>query len=391
MKLAFLTTHPIQYQVPVFRHLAATAGVEFQTLFCTIPTAKQQGAEFGVDFEWDIPLLDGYQYHVLNNVSKTPGLMHFTGCDTPGVYDYLKEHRFNAVAINGWVVKSCVQTARACKRLGIPCIVRGEANNLRKRAWWKRLIHRRFMKLFDAYCPIGKSSEAFYRELGIGSERLFLAPYCIENDRIAAISPRDLDSIVNARDRFGLDRDAVCFLFCGKLIAKKQPLGLLRAVKEAISVGGKFQVLVVGDGELRSECEHYVDSHRLPVKFAGFLNQSEIGQAYSASDAMVLPSDNGETWGLVVNEAFAAGIPALVSDQVGCHVDLIDPDRTGWVHPFGDWDRLAVQMTQASADRDRLTTFGENARRLIQSYRPIDAAEGILRAANFAILSKTKK
>ena len=119
MKLAFLTTHPIQYQVPVFRHLAAEPGVEFEVLFCTIPTAEQQGAEFGVKFEWDIPLLEGYEYHVLENVSRNPGLMHFGGCDTPGVTEYLRGRRFDAVVVNGWVVKSCLQTARACNRLAI--------------------------------------------------------------------------------------------------------------------------------------------------------------------------------------------------------------------------------------------------------------------------------
>lgn len=383
MKLAFLTTHPIQYQVPVFRHLAAEPKVEFQALFCTIPTAAQQGAEFGVEFEWDIPLLEGYDYHVLENVSKTPGLMHFNGCDTPGVANYLREQAFDAVVINGWVVKSCLQTARACQRLRIPCIVRGEANNLRPRAWWKRFIHKRLMRFYDAYCPIGKSSAAFYRELGISDDRLFLAPYCIENERIQATSPRDKESVRLARERFGIDRDKCCFLFCGKLIEKKQPIGLIKAIGQAINRGGDFQVLIVGDGEQRSQCEQLAQQDNLPVRFAGFLNQSEIGQAYSASDALVLPSDNGETWGLVVNEAFAAGLPALVSDQVGCHPDLIHEGETGWVHAFGDWTQLAEQMLRASHDRKALAQMGDNAKTLIRHYSPRDAADGIMRAAHF--------
>ena len=385
MKLAFLTSHPIQYQVPVFRHLSAAAGVDFTTLFCTLPTAEQQGAEFGVKFEWDIPLLDGYRYHVLDNVSKEPSLVRFRGCDTPGVYEYLKEQAFDAVVVNGWVVKSCLQTARACRRLGIPCIVRGEANHLRKRAWWKRLIHRRLMKLFDAYCPIGKSSTTFYRELGVREDALFLAPYCIENERIAAISTRTPDEVAEARQRFGLESDSTVFLFCGKLIDKKHPLGLLEATRIAVQLGGRFQVLIVGEGHLRESCSQFVDDHQLPVRFSGFLNQSQIGQAYRASNALVLPSDNGETWGLVVNEAFAAQIPALVSDQVGCHLDLIHADQTGWVHPFGDWTRLAEQMVEAASDQNRLMSMGSNANRLIQKYRPQDAADGILLAANFAI------
>lgn len=380
MKLAFLTTHPIQYQVPIFRHLATEEGVDFQVLFCTIPTAAQQGAEFGVEFEWDIPLLEGYPYHVLENVSSTPGLMNFSGCDTPGVGDYLRTQSFDAVVINGWVVKSCVQAARACKRYRIPCIVRGEANNLRHRPWWKRLLHKRLMRYYDAFCPIGKASAAFYRELGVPDHKMFLAPYCVENDRIAAASPRDRDSIVAARQRFGIDPDTVSFLFCGKLIDKKQPLGLLAASAEAKKLAN-FQVLVVGEGELRSRCEQIADDGDLPVKFAGFLNQSEIGQAYSAADALVLPSDTGETWGLVVNEAFAAGLPALVSDQVGCHPDLISDGETGWVHPFGDWQTLARQMVNAARDPQTLVAMGDNARERIAGYSPRAAADGILAAA----------
>ncbi|WP_372896561.1 glycosyltransferase family 4 protein [Stieleria sp.] len=381
MKLAFLTTHPIQYQVPVFRHLAADDGVEFKAVFCTLPTAEQQGAEFGVKFEWDIPLLEGYDYHVLDNVSKTPGLMHFAGCDTPGVADYFREQGFDAVVINGWVVKSCLQAARACKRLRIPCIVRGEANNLRPRAWWKRLIHKRLMRFYDAFCPIGKASAAFYRELGIPDERMFLAPYCIENDRLAATSPRDVDSIAAARRRFKIDADTCCFLFCGKLIEKKQPIGLMKAVALAQQQGAEFQLLVVGEGAQREQCERLAREGNLPVQFAGFLNQSEIGQAYSAADALVLPSDNGETWGLVVNEGFAAGLPALVSDQVGCHPDLIHDGATGWVHPFGDWQTLADQLARAAGDREELQQMGRNAKALIRHYSPRDAADGIMRAA----------
>ena len=391
MKLAFLTTHPIQYQVPVFRHLASAEGVDFQTLFCQIPTAEQQGAEFGVAFEWDLPLLEGYRYHVLENVSKNPGLMHFTGCDTPGVLDYLREQRFDALVVNGWVVKSCIQTMRACKRLGIPCIVRGEANNLRQRAWWKRLIHRRLMRNFDAFCPIGKASSDFYRELGITEERLFLAPYCIENDRFACPERSSDGAVSAARKRFGLPTsgNTVCYLFCGKFIEKKRPLELLSAVAIAAKQGSAFHVLMVGDGEQKAECEQLIREQNLPVTLTGFLNQSEIRDAYVASDSLVLPSDNGETWGLVVNEAFAAGLPAIVSDQVGCWQDLISEDQTGSVVPFGDCHALAQRLSQYSHDRSKLRKMGQAAYQRIQAYSPKHAANGILAAAKFVLKTTT--
>ena len=381
MKLAFLTTHPIQYQVPVFRHLAAAEGVDFQTLFCTIPNAKQQGAEFGVEFEWDLPLLEGYKHHVLDNVSANPGLMHYSGCDTPGVGEYLRANRFDAVVVNGWVVKSCIQTMRACRRLKIPCIVRGEANNLRPRAWWKRMIHRRLMNYFSAYCPIGTASADFYRELGIPEHKMFLAPYCIENDRFECPDRANPDAVRAAREELGLPSDKACFLFCGKFIRKKNPDQLLKAVRMAADEGANFHVLMVGDGELRPECEHYARKHQLPVTFTGFMNQGEIKLAYLASDCLALPSDNGETWGLVVNEAFAAGMPAIVSDQVGCWKDLIKENSTGSVFPFAEIQELAKRLVEFSLNRQRLLTMGRQAKVLIESFSPRHAANGVLEAA----------
>ena len=158
----------------------------------------------------------------------------------------------------------------------------------------------------------------------------------------------------------------------------------MTAVSHAKRLGCEFEVLVVGDGELRSECERIAGENELPVRFVGFLNQSEIGRAYSASDALVLPSDHGETWGLVVNEAFAAGLPALVSDQVGCHPDLIHSNDTGWVHSFGQWEELGQQMVKVARDPLHVARMGENARSLIQDYSPRAAADGILRACRFA-------
>ncbi len=119
MRVVFVTSHPIQYQVPVFRHLAAMPDIELTVLFAMIPDSAAQGSGFGVEFEWDIPLLAGYQYQVLENVAATPSVVQFSGCDTPGIFQGLKEMQPDAVIVNGWVVKTCLQALWACKRLGI--------------------------------------------------------------------------------------------------------------------------------------------------------------------------------------------------------------------------------------------------------------------------------
>jgi glycosyltransferase involved in cell wall biosynthesis len=184
------------------------------------------------------------------------------------------------------------------------------------------------------------------------------------------------------RRRFGIPEDVTCFVFCAKFINKKHPQELLESFSGFVSAGGRAHLLMVGDGELRPACAAFAAEHKLPVTFAGFLNQSQIADAYLAGDCLVLPSDAGETWGLVVNEAMACGRPAIVSSLVGCAGDLIEPGRTGDVFRFGDWDGLAKLLADYARDGERLRVMGAQARERIELYSPEAAARGIVSAAN---------
>jgi glycosyltransferase involved in cell wall biosynthesis len=378
LRVGFLTTHPIQYQAPVFRALAQTPDIDLTVYFCLLPNQQQQGAEFGVAFSWDIPLLEGYAHRVLPNVSPHPSVTRFSGCDTPGVAAQWQRDRLDAVIINGWVVKSCLQGMRACRKLQIPCLVRGEANVLRPRAWWKRLLHRRLLRQYSRYLYIGESNREFYRRHGAREEQLYPALYCVDNDFFARAAEQVDRAAVRAQ--WGLDDGTVCYLYCGKFIPKKHPLELLQSFGRAVAQGARAQLLMVGAGELLDPCRRLAESERLPVTFTGFLNQSQIVAAYVAADCLVLPSDHGETWGLVVNEAMACGRPALVSSQTGCGPDLIQPGVTGDVFEFGDWGQLADRLRTYSQDRERLQSMGAAARRRVAAYSPLAAAEGIAQA-----------
>lgn len=381
LRIGFLTTHPIQYQAPVFRALAREPDVEFSALFAMLPDARQQGDGFGVGFEWDLPLCEGYDYEVLTNVAREPAVGRFRGCDTPDIGRVIRRRELDMLVVNGWVVKSCLQGLAACRRLRIPCVVRGEANLLRERAWWKSLLHRRLLQRYAAALYIGAANKAFYERHGIPESRLFPALYCVENRRFEEHAARGADRIGELRRRFGIPEDIICFVFCAKFIDKKHPLELLESFSRFIAQGGRGHLLMVGDGELRPACEAVVRDRQLPVTFTGFLNQTQIADAYLAGDCLVLPSDAGETWGLVVNEAMACGRPAIVSSLVGCAADLIEPGRTGDVFRFGDWDGLADVLARYAGDRERLRSMGAEARGLIERYSPEGAAQGILSAA----------
>ena len=341
-RLAIVETHPIQYKAPLFRRLAADPRLDLTVLYAMLPDAAQQGAGFGVPFEWDVPLRDGYRSEVLENRAKHPSVTAFSGCDTPGIGARMQELRPAAVLVNGWVVKTCLQALWACRRLGIPCMVRGEANRLRPRAGWKHALHRLLMRQYSAWLAIGSANRDFYRFHHCPEDRIFWAPYAVDNDFFAAQAAARAGRRSELRAAFGIPPETVVFLFAGKLEAKKHPADLLEALARLpADLRGRAHALIAGDGELRGDCERLARENKVPVSFAGFLNQSRLPDAYAAADVLVLPSDAGETWGLVVNEAMASGRPAVVSRAAGCCADLIVEGETGQSFACGDVAALA--------------------------------------------------
>lgn len=380
IRLGILETHPIQYKAPLFRALAKEPGLDIMVHYCMIPDAHQQGTEFGVDFEWDIPLLDGYPQRVLRNVAREPSVLRFGGCDTPEIAAIIRSSSFDVWLVNGWVAKSCLQALLACRRYGVPCLVRGESNALRPRVAWKRYLHRLLLRQYAAALYIGALNRDFYNSLGVASNRLFFAPYCVDNTALAAAAARARPRRDAIRESWNLLPSNRVFLFCGKLSAKKRPLDLIHAAARVGLGSVNLRLLFVGDGELRAECEALAASMGVHAVFAGFLNQSRIVDAYVASDCLVLPSDSGETWGLVVNEAMACGVPALVSNQAGCHPDLVLPGDTGSVFPCGNRVALSALLQSHLDDPSIDQRQGARAAQHIAHYSIETCVRGVLQA-----------
>jgi glycosyltransferase involved in cell wall biosynthesis len=181
-----------------------------------------------------------------------------------------------------------------------------------------------------------------------------------------------------------------CYLYAGKLEPKKRMMDLLRAFERALQENPALHLLVAGTGKLMGEAQEFAHSRRLPVSFAGFLNQTEITRAYAAADCLVLPSDYGETWGLVVNEAMACGLPAIVSDRVGCGPDLVEEGITGAIFPFGDVEALASRLVEMASDAARLERMGREAKAKIRHYSVEQAVAGTMAAIDFVLDKRPK-
>ena len=389
VRVALFATHPIQYQVPWFQALAQRPELALKVFFGQVPDAIQQGVGFDVGFHWDIPMMEGYVSEVLENVAKRPALGGGAGCDTPHVARTLRHWKPDVAILTGWQSKMLVQAWWACVRLGVPRIMRGESTAMSRRSAWKHAAHRVWLRGFDRFLAIGKANRDFYLQAGIPEVRIHRCPYFIDNKRFAATAGRLRERRSELRGKWSVPEHATCFLFCGKLIPKKHPLDLLRALQRAVTAGAPAHVRVVGDGELMAQARALVERERLPVTFAGFLNQTEIVSAYVASDCLVLPSDTGETWGLVVNEAMACGLPAIVSNQVGCGPDLISEGVTGATFPMGQVDALAQLLIDFSRDSVRLRALGAAARERVSSCYSVErAVEGTVAAIDAVVAQR---
>jgi glycosyltransferase involved in cell wall biosynthesis len=383
LRLAIVASHPVQYYAAWYRALADV--VDLHVFFAHRVTGIDHARSgFGVEFEWDVPVLDGYQSTWLDNIAARPGPDHFLGCNTPEIGSKLARGGFDAVLVTGWNLLTYWQAIRAARRQRIPVMVRGDSQLPTRRAAVvraaKRLAYPWLLRSFDAYLAVGSRSAEYYRHYGAAADRIFLSPHSVDNAffgvRSAAVRPRRLE----LRRALGIPIDAVVFALAGKLIDKKRPLDFMKAVHLAGRTESQVCGLVIGDGPLRPviEAESRVQPGRCVL--IGFMNQQRIVEAYAAADALVLASDARETWGLVVNEAMACSLPVIATDAAGCTADLVIHGTTGFTFACGRIDALAGCMNRIAADRAQREAMGRRAAEWIRAFSPEAAAAGVVRA-----------
>jgi glycosyltransferase involved in cell wall biosynthesis len=375
LKIGVLASHAIQYQAPLFRELRQHC--DLMVFFAHQQTPEGQAQEgFGVQFAWDVDLLAGYRHHQLQNVARYPSVSRFRGCDTPDIANQIRKEQFDAVVVMGWNLKCYWQAVLACRRIGMPVLVRGDSQLVTPRGFMrrvlKRLLYPLLLRCFDGHLYVGQRNREYLRHYGVPENRLFFAPHCVDNDFYRGLAAKaDTDAF---RRRLNLNPTTRVLLFVGKLLAIKGPDQLISAVGTT-DLRNDCCVVFAGDGPLRDQLATLAEGLGVQTRFLGFTNQSDLPMVYAAADVLALPS-RSETWGLVCNEALACGTPIVVSDAAGCAPDLVVKGITGESHQLCDLASFAAAIQRAL----RIPRGGDCMLQHIQRYSVTATSMGIVRA-----------
>ena len=378
VRLAYLVSHPIQYQAPLLRRIAQEPDIDLTVFFGSdFSLRSYQDEGFGVDVQWDVPLLDGYRSEFLP-VIRDDGTQTVTTPLNYGIFNALRggeKPGFDVLWVHGYAMVNALHGMVAAKALGIPVLLRGDMwLRDRPRSGPKLFLKRAFFQLLknlvSGVLTVGTLNEEYWRHY-LGDEiPLFLMPYAVDNEyfqrrRLEAAPKRE-----ELQRELHIDGGRPVILFASKLQRRKRCSDLLdayRSLMETASCPLPY-LLIVGDGEERVALEEQARTNGLAdVRFCGFRNQSELPRFFDIASVFVLPARH-EPWGLVVNEAMNAARAVIVSDDVGCHPDLISNGVEGFVFPVGDVKELAEALRRVLATPETTVRMGESALERISTW-----------------------
>lgn len=373
LRVLAVATHPVPYQVPLFRRMAAREDLELQVAYCSLHGAEAgHDPEFGATVKWDVPLLDGYSWIQVPN--RGSGAETFFGLRNSGLWKLIREGHFDAVLCYASYVRATFWIAySAAKFSGAAFLFGTDTTTLAprdRRSWkiaFKKLLWPRLFRLADQVIVPSSGTRDLMLSLGVSDDRITLTPYTVDNAWwIQRSNQIDREGV---RASWGASPADAVILFCAKLQPWKRPLDLLHAFAKLNLANTRL--VFAGSGPLRAQLEAEaltlgVDSR---VRFLGFVNQSQLPAVYRSADLMVLPSEY-EPFAVVVNEAMCCGCPVIASDRVGAARDLVAPVNPEFVFRCGDVDALVATLRNGVGDRIRLRALGGLAIAHMQSWSP---------------------
>ena len=249
------------------------------------------------------------------------------------------------------------------------------------RSWWKEIIKSWIVKQFDAALVGGNPHKRYLVNLEFSAESIFLGYDVVGNENFHPDNIRNLPEPINKP----------YFLAINRFVTKKNLSFLISAYFTYCQVIGEnaWHLVLCGNGELRPELEQQIRELNLTefVHMPGFLQQHELLPYFSHASCFIHASIQ-EQWGLVVNEAMAAGLPVLISNRCGCYEDLIIEGVNGFGFDPENQEELTNLMIKMSSGDVDLDSMGKASLQHIEKYSPDYFAQGLNHAIKYALKNR---
>ncbi len=267
--------------------------------------------------------------------------------------------------------RACLAWCRRHRRIAV-CMAESKREDA-PRAGWRERLKRTLVTEFDAAQAAGSAAARYIQSLGIPEDRTFIGYSVIDNDYFAEQAEAVRRNPEPARSLPGLADETPFFFASARFMERKDLPTLIRAYaayrRRAESAGeAPWRLLLLGDGPLRPVLEAMVSDEGVEdaVTMPGWRQIEDLPAYYALASAFVHTA-TVDQWGLVVNEAMAAGLPVVVSTGAGCAEDLVRDGQNGFTFQPGDRETLARYLFAVAHEAD-LEAFARRSRNIISEW-----------------------
>lgn len=371
-RVAVVTGIPAPYREPVFERLAKQPGVDLKVYYCA---HGHQNVAWSAD---STSASRDYPCEFLGNLTPPRWQrLPMVGYANVDVTARLRAFRPDFVVVYGYNQLTHWLTFRYCRVYGVPFALRSDSNHridcsTSVQSKLRRRLLRRLVRDSFAVLPVGTANREYWQSYGATDAQIYMAPFAIDNQRVAELAGVRTPN-----------QGACRFLYAGRLVPRKGVDLLLHAFN---SLCEKYDVSlsVVGDGHSRDELMSLQSpAARERTTWHGRLPNGDVFRKFSEADVFVLPS-RYEPWGLVVNEAMAAGLPVVADQRCGAAIDLVHDGETGRLLQTLSSQTLEAAMERFAQCPAEAKEMGDRARARIANWTYDHCVAGFMSAIQAA-------
>jgi glycosyltransferase involved in cell wall biosynthesis len=385
INLCILAPHVVQYHTPLYREIANYSEINLLVLFCADygykpvydPTMK-------ATIQWDTPLLEGFNFKFMKNLSKWPYIPIF-GRINLDLFKEMINGKFDVILIQDYYYLTSWLALFLAKILNIKIIFRGEGTlknpKKTKQPIIKKIIFYPFMKFSDAILFSCSGNKQWLVELGSSSEKMSLIPCSVDNiffnNRLIKIKK----STILPKEKLGLDEKTIYIISVARMYNYKRIKDIVYVINSLQRKKINCGLILVGDGPDKENITRIIIELDIQdVILPGFINSNEISLYYAASDIFVLTSDYDPS-PKSLSEALIFSLPIVGTNVIGTYKDLIIDDWNGFSFDPGDLDHLEQHLQKLISDEKLRKQFGRNSRLLSEKWSIQAAAESVVKVS----------